>query len=127
MSDVPKPAVGAESLAISEDKIKQAEAYIEAEEGALNRLSGIAGITVTTVAGTSVATPADLFTYKGCVVTKLAGAKLKTAKKRLRKGGCKLGKVKKKGLGARNGKVVVQGKKPGKVLAPGTKIAITLG
>ncbi len=52
MSDVPKPAAGAETLAISEDKIKQAEAYIEAEEGALNRLSGIAGIAVTTVAVT---------------------------------------------------------------------------
>ena len=52
MSDVPKPAAGAETLAISEDKIKKAEAYIEAEEGALNRLSGIAGIAVTTVAVT---------------------------------------------------------------------------
>jgi len=50
MSDVPKP--GAVPLAVSEDKIKQAEAYIEAEEGALNRLSGIAGIAVTTVAVT---------------------------------------------------------------------------
>ena len=52
MSDVPKPAAGAETLAISEDKIKKAEAYIEAEEGALNRLSGIAGIAVTTIAVT---------------------------------------------------------------------------
>ena len=52
MSDVPKPAAGAETLAISEDKIKRAEAYIEAEEGALNRLSGIAGIAVTAVAVT---------------------------------------------------------------------------
>ena len=52
MSDVPKPAAGVETLAISEDKIKKAEAYIEAEEGALNRLSGIAGIAVTTVAVT---------------------------------------------------------------------------
>src|SRR5262245_28814483 len=50
MSDVPKP--GAVPLAVSEDKIKQAEAYIEAEEGALNRLSGVAGIAVTTVAVT---------------------------------------------------------------------------
>jgi TRAP transporter 4TM/12TM fusion protein len=52
MADVSKPAAGAESLAISEDKIKRAEAYIEAEEGALNRLSGIAGIAVTTIAVT---------------------------------------------------------------------------
>ena len=31
---------------------RKAEAYIEAEEGALNRLSGIAGIAVTTIAVT---------------------------------------------------------------------------
>ena len=35
---------------ISEDALKKAEDYIEAEEGALNRLSGIAGIAVTTIA-----------------------------------------------------------------------------
>ena len=52
MAEGLKPAAGAQSLAVSEDKIKQAEAYIEAEEGALNRLSGIAGITVTTIAVT---------------------------------------------------------------------------
>ena len=48
MAEGTGPVVAAQ--AISEDKIKQAEAYIEAEEGALNRLSGIAGIAVTTVA-----------------------------------------------------------------------------
>ncbi len=52
MAEGLKPAAGAPSLAVSEDKIKQAEAYIEAEEGALNRLSGIAGIAVTTIAVT---------------------------------------------------------------------------
>src|SRR5688572_296586 len=50
MAEGTGPVVAAQ--AISEDKIKRAEAYIEAEEGALNRLSGIAGIAVTTIAVT---------------------------------------------------------------------------
>ncbi len=45
-------AAAAELRAISDEKLKKAEAFIEAEEGALNRLSGIAGIAVTTVAVT---------------------------------------------------------------------------
>jgi TRAP transporter 4TM/12TM fusion protein len=45
-----KVATGAEPLAISEDKLKKAEAFIEADEGVLNRLSGIAGTAVTTIA-----------------------------------------------------------------------------
>ena len=45
-----RPAAAAEPPAISEDALKKAEAYIEAEEGALNRLSGIAGSAVTAVA-----------------------------------------------------------------------------
>ena len=47
-----KAARDAEPLLVSDDKIKKAEAYIEAEEGVLNRLSGIAGIAVTAVAVT---------------------------------------------------------------------------
>ena len=35
---------------ISAEALRKAEAYIEADEGAINRLSGIAGIAVTTVA-----------------------------------------------------------------------------
>ena len=48
MADSSKPA--AEPLAIDDDKLKKAEAFIEAEEGAVNRLSGIAGNLVTSVA-----------------------------------------------------------------------------
>ena len=40
----------AEPPAISDDALKKAEAYIEADEGALNRLSGLAGNLVTSVA-----------------------------------------------------------------------------
>jgi TRAP transporter 4TM/12TM fusion protein len=43
-------ATAAEPSAVSEDALKKAEAYIEADEGALNRLSGIAGIAATTIA-----------------------------------------------------------------------------
>ncbi len=48
MADVLKPA--AEPSAISDDKLKKAEAFIEAEEGAVNRLSGMAGNAVTSIA-----------------------------------------------------------------------------
>ena len=52
MAEEVKPATGAEPLLVSDDKIKKAEAFIEAKEGVLNRLSGIAGIAVTAVAVT---------------------------------------------------------------------------
>jgi TRAP transporter 4TM/12TM fusion protein len=42
--------LAAQPLAISEDKLKKAEAFVEADEGVINRVSGIAGTAVTTVA-----------------------------------------------------------------------------
>jgi len=48
MAEVAKPAVDA--AAISEDQLRKAEAYVEAEEGVVNRLSGLAGTIVTTIA-----------------------------------------------------------------------------
>src|SRR5215475_11854029 len=36
--------------AISDEALRKAEAFVEAEEGAANRVSGIAGYTVTTIA-----------------------------------------------------------------------------
>ena len=82
-------------------------------------------VTVTTAAG-SASSP-QAFTYKGCKVPKLKGKKLKAAKKKIRKAGCRLGKVKKlHGATARTGKVTKQGPKPGKILAPGARIRITL-
>jgi len=54
--------------------------------------------------------------------------KLKGTKKRLRNADCKIGKVKKiEGATAKTGKVVKQNPKPGKVLAPGTEVKVTLG
>lgn len=82
-------------------------------------------VTVTTVAGT--ATSAQLFAYQGCKVPQLQGKKLKAAKKKLKKAGCKLGHVKKLGgATAKTGKVTKQGPKPGKVLVPGSKVKVTL-
>ena len=50
MADEARPAAAAEPPAISEDALKRAEAFIEADEGALNRLSGFAGSAVTSIA-----------------------------------------------------------------------------
>lgn len=82
-------------------------------------------VTVTTAAGS--ATSAQTFAYKGCKVPQLKGKKLKAAKKKVRKANCELGKVKKlDGATTKTGKVTKQNPKPGKILAPGSKIKITL-
>lgn len=86
---------------------------------------GAVPVTVTTAAGSATGTQA--FVYKGCKVPQLKGKKLKAAKKKIRKGDCKVGKVKKlHGATAKSGKVTKQGPKPGKILAPGSKVKITL-
>ena len=78
-----------------------------------------------TVAGT---TAAAQFSYKGCKVPNLIGKKLKAARKRIRKAGCKVGNVKlRKGVTRKTGRVVKQGPKAGKVFAPGKKVNVTLG
>jgi hypothetical protein len=88
---------------------------------------GAVPVTVSTAAGTSPATAAA-FTYTACVVPKLTGKKLKGAKKRIRKAGCKVGTVKKLGgATAKTGVVVKQNPKAGKVLAPGAKVSVKLG
>jgi hypothetical protein len=90
--------------------------------------AGSVDVTVTTPAGTSAATSADDFTYKGCVVPNLKRNKLKAAKKRLRNAGCRLGKVKKRnGATAKTGKVTKQNPKPRKTRVTGTKVNVTLG
>lgn len=85
---------------------------------------GMVDTSVTTVAGTSPAGASDQFAYTACIVPKLKGKKLKTAKKGLLKADCKLGKVK----GKRNSaaKVVIQKPKPGTVLAVGSKVNVTV-
>ncbi len=89
---------------------------------------GSVDITVTTVAGTSAATRFDSFSYKGCVVPKLFGKKLKVAKNRLRNAGCRVGRVSKvRRRAAKRGKVVAQNPKPRKLLAPGAKVNLKVG
>jgi TRAP transporter 4TM/12TM fusion protein len=51
MAEEPKPAM-AGAPGISDDQLKRAEAYIEAEEGAVNRLAGLAGNVVLAIAVT---------------------------------------------------------------------------
>jgi beta-lactam-binding protein with PASTA domain len=63
-----------------------------------------------------------------CLVPNLKGKKLEAAKKKLVAADCKLGKVTKgNGATAKSGKVTKQGAKPGKSLAAGTKVSLTLG
>jgi TRAP transporter 4TM/12TM fusion protein len=42
--------IGTAAPAVSEEQLRKAEAYVEAEEGVVNRLSGFAGIAVTSIA-----------------------------------------------------------------------------
>ncbi|HVQ58455.1 MAG TPA: IPT/TIG domain-containing protein [Solirubrobacterales bacterium] len=89
---------------------------------------GPVAVTVTTSAGTTAAGAGSTFTYTACVVPKLAGKKLKGAKKRIRKGGCRVGKVNRpKGVTAKTGVVVKQNPKAGKILTPGAKVNVKLG
>lgn len=82
-------------------------------------------ITVTTVAG--AATAVQPFSYSGCLVPKLSARNLKAAKKKLRKAGCKIGKVTKAGdATAKTGKVAAQHPPAGKLLAPGSTVKVTL-
>jgi hypothetical protein len=82
-------------------------------------------VTATTLAGTSPTTRADEFIYQGCKVPKLKGKKLKAAKKAIHRSGCKLGAIKhRKG---KPGKVLKQSPQPGKVVAPKTKVNLTVG
>ena len=65
-----------------------------------------------------------------CVVPKLKGKTLKQVKKALKKAHCRLGKVRRAKARphkkAKKGTVLKQGKKPGKRLPAGTRIAVTL-
>lgn len=86
---------------------------------------GAVPITVTTGAGT--ATSAQPFVYEGCRVPKLKNKRLKAVRKQARRADCKVGKVRKRGdATAKTGQVSAQNPKPGKIVAPGTKIKVTL-
>jgi hypothetical protein len=102
---------------------------------------GAVDITVRTVAGTSATGAADRFSYeaapsvpisttategavKHCVVPKLKGHTLKADRTRLKKADCRLGKI--RGQKTRTAKVIKQSPKPGKVLAPGARVSVTI-
>jgi hypothetical protein len=86
---------------------------------------GPVDISVTTLAGTSPTLRADRFFYRGCAVPKLKGKSLKAAKKALARNECKLGKL--KHASGKSGVVIKQRPKPGKVLAPHSKVSVTVG
>jgi hypothetical protein len=97
------------------------EGQITAIAPASPTLAGVS-VSVTTVAGS--ATAPQPFVYEGCTVPKLRGKTLKAARKKLGKAKCKLGKV--KGDRSKTAKVVKQNPKPGKLLAPGSKVNVKL-
>ncbi|HWT90463.1 MAG TPA: PASTA domain-containing protein, partial [Solirubrobacterales bacterium] len=78
--------------------------------------------------GENVNTRFDDYLYRACVVPAIKNKPLKRAKTLLRQRGCKLGHVKKVEAPAKKeGKVLKQTPKPGKVLAPGARVRIQLG
>jgi len=63
-----------------------------------------------------------------CIVPRLGGMKLRTARETVKAANCALGKnTRRKGANNRNGKVVGQTKKPGTTLAAGSVVRVTLG
>lgn len=86
---------------------------------------GSVDVTATTLAGTSATVRGDHFFYEGCVVPKLKGKKLKAAKKALGRADCRVGTIERRK--GKHAKVIKQNPKPGKVLAPGTKVSLTVG
>jgi hypothetical protein len=89
---------------------------------------GKVDVTVTTLAGDNANTRFDDFLYRACVVPSLKNKTLKEAKRSLRQRGCKLGRVKKVEAPAKKeGEVVKQTPRPGRILAPGARVRVNLG
>ncbi len=89
---------------------------------------GKVDVTITTLAGDNANTRFDDYVYRACVVPPLKGRKLRKAKLLLRVSGCKLGHVKKVEAPAKKvGKVLKQTPRPGKILAPGSRVRVNLG
>jgi len=90
---------------------------------------GKVDLTVTTFAGDNPNTRFDDYVYRACVVPSIKNKTLKKAKRLLRRRGCKLGHVKKVAAPEPDkvGKVLKQKPKPGRILAPGARVRITLG
>lgn len=89
---------------------------------------GKVDVSITTIAGDNANTRYDDYVYRACVVPAIKGKTLKKAKSALRRSGCKLGHVKKVEAPAKKeGKVLKQTPRPGKVLAPGARVRVNLG
>jgi hypothetical protein len=89
---------------------------------------GTVDVTVTTLAGDNANTRFDDYVYRACVVPGLKGKTLQRAKSLLRQRGCKPGHVKKVEAPAKKeGKVLKQTPRAGKILAPGARVRINLG
>lgn len=90
---------------------------------------GKVDVSATTLAGTNVNTRFDDFVYRACVVPAVKGKSLKAAKRLLKRRNCKLGHVKKVEAPKPKqvGKVIKQAPKPGKILAPGARVRVSLG
>lgn len=89
---------------------------------------GKVDVTITTPAGESTNTRFDDYVYRACVVPAIKGKTLQKAKSLLRRRGCKLGHVKKVEAPAKKeGKVLKQTPKAGKILAPGARVRVNLG
>jgi hypothetical protein len=90
---------------------------------------GKVDVSVTTLAGKNANTRFDDYVYRACVVPTLKNKTLSRSKTLLKRSGCKLGHVKKVTAPKPNkvGKVLKQTPKPGKILAPGARVRISLG
>ncbi|HST68547.1 MAG TPA: IPT/TIG domain-containing protein [Solirubrobacterales bacterium] len=89
---------------------------------------GKVDVTVTTGAGENANTRFDDFFYQACVVPSIKNKTLKVAKRQLRNRDCKLGRVKKVEASAKKeGKILKQTPRPGKILAPGARVRVNVG
>lgn len=89
---------------------------------------GKVDVTASTLAGTNVNTRFDDYIYRACVVPSLKNRTVRAAKSLLKRRGCKIGHVKKvKAPAKKEGKIVKQTPRPGKVLAPGARVRVKVG
>jgi hypothetical protein len=89
---------------------------------------GKVDISVSTLAGENPNTRFDDYVYRACVVPAVKKKTLRKTRTLLKRAGCKLGHVKKVDTPAKNvGKVVKQAPRPGKVLAPGARVRVSVG
>jgi hypothetical protein len=106
-------------------------ATLTAKPTATSTFSGWSGACSgkTTCSLSMTADKAATATFKAkCIVPKLVGLTLRKAKAKIKKYHCRVGKLTRKASSARKkGKVLAQKPKPGRKLAPGAKVNVTVG